>query len=226
MSQDQNAGRNHSVRIDNSTFERVEGFKYLGTTLTNQNSIAEEIKSRLRSGNVWYYSVQNLLSSRLLSKNLKIKIYITIILPVVLYGCEAWSLTLREERKLRVFENMVLRRICGPRRDEVTGEWRRLHNEELNDLYCSPNIVRVIKSRRMRWAGHVARVGEERGVYRVLVGKPEGKRPLGKPRRRWVDNIRMDLQEMGCGYMDWIGLAQDRDRWRTLVSAVMNLRVP
>ena len=166
------------------------------------------------------------MSSRLLSKNLKIKIYRTIILPVVLYGCETWSLTLREERKLRAFENMVLRRIFGPRRDEVTGEWRRLHNEELNDLYSSPNIVRVIKSRRMRWAEHVAHIGEERGAYRVLVGKPEGKRLLGIPRRRWVDNIRMDLQEMGCGYMDWTGLAQDRDRWRTLVSAVTNLRVP
>ena len=137
-----------------------------------------------------------------------------------------WSLTLLEERKLRVFENMALRRIFGHRRDEVTGKWRRLHNGELNDLYCSPNIVRVIKSRRMRWDGHVARMGAERGVYRVLVGKPERKRPLGRPKRRWVDNIRMDLQEVGCGYMEWIGLAQDRDRWRTLVSAVMNRRVP
>jgi len=133
---------------------------------------------------------------------------------------------LREERTLRVFENMMLRRIFGPRRDEVTGEWRRLHNEELNDLYCSPNILRVIKSRRMRWAGHVARMGEESGVYRVLVRKLEGKRPMGRPRRKWVDNVRMDLQEAGCGYVDWIGLAQDRDRWRTLVSAVMNIRVP
>jgi len=133
------------------------------------------------------------LSSRLLSKNLKIKIYRTIILPVVLYGCETWSLTLREEMKLRVFENVVLRRIFGPRRDEVTGEWRILHNEELNDLYSSPNNVWLIKSRRMRWAGHVARMGEERVAYKILVGKPEGKRPLGRPRPRWVDNIRMDL---------------------------------
>jgi len=120
----------------------------------------------------------------------------------------------------------VLRRIFEPKRGEVTGDWRRLHNEELNDLYSSPNIVRVIKSRRMRWTGHVARVGEERGVYRVLVGKPEVRSPLGGPRRRWADNIRTDLQEVGCVYLDWIGLAQDRDRWRTLMSAVMNLRVP
>jgi len=156
-----NAGRIQRVRIDNSTFKRVEEFKYLGTTLTNQNYIAEEIKSRLRSGNACYHSVQNLLSSRMLSKNLKIKIYRTIILPAVLYGCETWSRTLRKERKLRVFENMVLRRIFGPRRDEVTGEWRRVHNEELNDLYSSPNIVRVIKSRRMKWAGL--------GMWRVWV---------------------------------------------------------
>jgi len=142
-----------------------------------------------------------------------------------LYGCETWSLTLREERKLRVFENKVFRRIFGPRRDKVTGDWRRLHNEKLNDLYTSPNIVRVIKLRRMRLAGHVACMGEERGVYRVLVGKPEGKRPLGRPRRRWVDNIRIDLQDVGCGFVDWIGLAQDGDRWWMLVSAVMDLRV-
>jgi len=123
MSRDQNAGRIHSVRVDNSTFERVEGFKYLGTTLTNRKSIAEEIKSRLKSGNASYHSVQNLLSSRLLSKNLKIKIrvYRNIILPAVLYGCETWSLTLREERKLGVFENSVLRRIFRPREDEVRG---------------------------------------------------------------------------------------------------------
>ena len=135
-----NAGRGHSVKIDNSAIERVEEFKYLGVTLTDQNSIQEEIKRRLKLGNACYHSVQNLLSSRLLSKNLKIKIYRTIILPVVLYGCEAWSLTLREEHRLRVFENRVLRRVFGPKRDEVTGEWRKLHNEELNDLYNYPTL--------------------------------------------------------------------------------------
>jgi hypothetical protein len=108
-------------------------------------------------------------------------VYPQIFLPVVLYGCETWSLTLREEHRLRVFENRVLRRVFGPKRDEVMGEWRKLHNEELCDLYSSPSIIRIIKSRRMRWAGHVARMGEGRNVYRLLVGKPERKRPLGRP---------------------------------------------
>jgi hypothetical protein len=123
-----------------------------------------------------------------------------------------------------VFENRVVRRIFGPKRDEATGDWRRLHNEELNDLYSLPNIIQVIKSRRMRWAGHVARMGEGRGAYRILVRIPEGRRLLERPRRRWEDNIKVGLQEVGWG-MDWIELAQDRDRWRALVNAVMNLRV-
>ena len=189
---------------DNSTFERVEEFKYLGTTLTNQNYIPEEIKSRLRSGGSCYHSVQNLLSSRLLSKNLKIKKYRTIILPVVLYECEAWSLTLREEKKLRVFENVVLWRIFGPRRDEVTGEWWRLHDEELNDLYSSPNIVRVIKSRRMRLAGHVARMGEEREVYRVLLGN------------RGEGNHWGDLDVDGWIILGWISRRWDVGIWTGL----------
>jgi hypothetical protein len=125
-----------------------------------------------------------------------------------------------------VFENRALRRIFGPKRDEVIGGWRKLHNEELHNLYCSPSIIRIIKSRRMRWAGHVARMVEKRNAYGILVGKPEGKRPLGRPRRRWENNIKMDLREIGLGVMDWIDLAQDRDQWRALVNTVMNLWVP
>jgi hypothetical protein len=156
---------------------------------------------------------------------LKIKIYRTINLPVVLYGCETWSLTLSEERRPRVFKNRVLRKVFGPKRDVVTGEWRKLHNEKLNDLYCLPNIVRVVKLRRMRWAGHVARMGEDKGVHIVLVGKPVGKRPLGRSRRRWEDNIKMDLQEVGGGRGDWMELVQDRDRWRALGGTMRDFRV-
>jgi hypothetical protein len=139
---------------------------------------------------------------------------------------EICSLTLREEHRLRVFENRVLRRIFGPKRDEVTREWRKLHNEELRDLYSSPSIIRIIKSRRMRWAGHVAGMGEKRNAYRLLLGKPEGNRSLGRPRRRWVDNIRIDLGEVEWGDVDWISLAKDRNRWRVLWNSVLNLRVP
>ena len=203
----------------------MKKFKYLGTTLTNENCVQEEIKNRLKLGNVCCYSVQNLLSSSLLCKTLKINIFSTTILPVVLYGCETWSLISEEERRLRVFENRVLRRVFGPKRDEVIWEWRKLHKEEIRDLYSLPNIVRVEKSRIMRWAGHVVRMGEGRGVHRVLVGKPEWKKPVGRPRRRWEDNIKMDLQEVG-GSGDWMEFAQDRDRWRELVNAVMDLRVP
>ena len=160
----------------------------------------------------------------MLSNNIRIETYRTILLPVVLYGCETWSLTLREKQSLRVFENRDLRRIFGTKGDEVRRKLRKLHNEELNDLYSSPIIIRVVKSRR--WAGHVACTGERRGVYRILVGKPEGKRSLGRPRRRRENNIQVDLHEVGCGGMDWIDVAQERHRWRALVNAVMNLRVP
>jgi hypothetical protein len=125
-----------------------------------------------------------------------------------------------------VFEKNVLRRIFGSKRDEVIGGWRKLYNGKLHDLYCSPSIIRSIKSRKMRWVVHVARMGVKRNAYRILVGKPEGKRPLGSPRRRWEDNIRMDIREIGWGGMDWIDLAQDRDQWSALVNTVMSHRVP
>ena len=203
----------------------MQEFKYWVAALPIQNSVQEEIRSRLKSGNACYYSVQNLLSSILLFKNLKFKIYRTIILPVVLYGCETWSLTLREEHRLRMSENKVLRSIFGSKRDEVTGEWRKLPNEELNDLYYSPNIVWAIKSKIIKWAEHVARMGDGRGLYRVLVEKPERKRRLGKRRRTWDDNIKMDLQEVRYGGVECIDMAQDRDRWRALVTVATNLRV-
>jgi hypothetical protein len=148
----------------------------------------------------------------------------SLLVTVVLYGCETWSLTLREEHRLRVFENRVLR-IFGPKRDE-DGPQRKLHNDELHSLYSSRNIVRVIKSRRMGWAGHVARMEEGRGVYRVLVGRPEGKRPLGRPRLRWEDNIKMDLREIGIDGTNCIQLAWDRVQLWAFVNTVMNLRVP
>ena len=164
-------------------------------------------------------------SSRLFSKKLKVRTYTTIILPVVLYGCEIWSLTLREEHRLRVFENEVLRKIFGAKRDEIKGKWRKLHNAELHSLNSSPNIITILKSRRLRWAGHVSRTEQSRNTYRVLVRKHEEKRPLGRPRCGWED-IKMNLREVGCDPGYWIALAERSDQWRAYVRAVINLQVP
>ena len=176
MSRNQNARLSHTIKTDNSSIESVEVFKCLGTNLTDQNFIQEEIKSKLKMENASYHLVQNLLSCSLLFEKIYIKIYRTVILIVVLYGCETWLLTLREEHKLR-----VLRRIFGPKRDEVRREWRKIHNEELNDLYSSPNTIWVIKFRRTRWVGHVARMGERICAYRVWVGKVRERDHLEDP---------------------------------------------
>jgi hypothetical protein len=205
MSRSQKTGQKYSIKIANRSFEDVAKFRYFGKTLTDQNCMHEEIKSGLNSGNASYHSVQSLLSSRLLSRNLKVKICKTIILPIILYECETWSLILREEHRLRVFENRVLRRIFCSKRVEVRGEWRKLHNGELDNLYSSADIIRQIKSMRMRWAGHVTRMVEGRNVYRVSIGKPEGERPLGRQSFRWEYGIKMDLRKIGWGV--WSGFA-------------------
>jgi hypothetical protein len=159
----------------------VSQFKYRGRTVTNQNFIHDEIRRRLNSGNTCYHSVQNFLSSHLLFKNIKIRIQKTAILPLVLYEGEPWSLTVTEEQRLKLCENRALRCTFGPERNDVMAGWRKLHNKELRDLYSSPSIIRMLKSRRMRWADHAAQIGEETKMSRLLVGKPEGKRPLGRP---------------------------------------------
>jgi hypothetical protein len=139
---------------------------------------------------------------------------------------KSWSLTLREEHRLRVFENRVLRRIFGPKRDEVTGGWRKLHNEEPHNLYSSPSIIRNDQVKDDEMGMPCSTNGERKNAYRILMGKPKGSRSFGRPRRRWVDNVKMDLTEIGWDGMGWIDLAQNRDQWRALVNAVMNLRVP
>jgi hypothetical protein len=185
------------MKIAKRLFEDVAMFKYKGTMLMVQNCMHKEINSRPHSGNACYHSVQSLPSSCLLCKNTKIKIYITIILPVVLYGYETY--TLREDHRLRVFQKSVPNRIFGPKRGEVMGEWRKLHNGMLHNLYSSPDIIRQLKSRRTRWAGHVAHMGEGKNVHRVLVGKPEGERPFERPRCRWDETGTLGDWLVGCG---------------------------
>ena len=216
------------LEVKDMTFERVRVFRYLGGLVedTADMGVGAEVRQRLHSGNACFFAVNKLLKSRILSRNTKIRIYRTIILPVVLYGCETWALTRQQEDRFRVFENRVLRKIFGAKRDEETGEYRRLHNRELEELYDSPSIVRIIRSRRARWAGHVARMGEDRTARRVLEGRPGGNRPLGRPRQRWEDGVRKDVEGVGFRQVSWRELAQDREEWRACVQAVMSFRAP
>ncbi|KAJ4427781.1 hypothetical protein ANN_25434 [Periplaneta americana] len=200
----QNILGNGNIKIGDLSLEEVEKFKYLGATgatVTNINDTREEIKRRINMGNACYYSVEKILPSSLLSKNVKVRIYKTVILPVVLYGCETWTLALREEHRLRVFENKILRKIFGDKRD---GEWRKLHNTELHALYSSPDIIRNIKSRRLRWAEHEASMSESRNAYRMLVGKPERKRPLGV-RDELDESALAEKPNLYCHFAQGIG---------------------
>ena len=207
------------------SYKHLYWSRFLVFLIENQECIYEEIKCRFKAGNSFYYTVQTVFYSRFLSKNLKIKIIKTIIFLVVLYGCETLSLRLNKGCKTRVFENLTMRRIFWPKRNE-NREWRRLHNEELLSSYRSASIVRVIKFRRLRWVAHVARMDEGQRSFKILTDKPTWKRPLGGPRCRWEDNIRMDLNEIATNTRNWVDSAQDRDYYRAFVNAVLNLRVP
>jgi hypothetical protein len=184
MSRSQKTGQKHSIKIASRSFPDVAQFKYLGTTLTDQNCMHEEIKSRLNLRECFLPFGSESFFFQPAVEESNVKVHKTIILPVVVYVCKTWSLTLTEEHRLGVFENRMLRRIFGPKRDEVMEEWRKLLNGELHNLYSSPNIIRQFKSKKMRWPEHVASMGEGRKVYRALVGRPQGKGPLERPRRR------------------------------------------
>lgn len=206
-----------NITMDEYNFERVKKFKYLGTMLTENNDGTEEINSRIQAGNRCLYAVQDLLKSKVTSRRTKINIYKTIIRPVVMYGCEAWTLTAANEERLRVFERRILRKIYGPIFDASTGRYRIRTNKELKDLYGDSDIVREVKSKRLQWAGHVRRLPDSRIVKLAWEEAPVGKRPLGRPRLRWKDNIAKDLRVMSID--EPLDAMTDRQRWRNIVKS-------
>ena len=206
--------------------EKVNEFKYLGSVLTSRNDVKKEIVSRIAAGNRCFYSLLDIMKKRSVSRNTKLRIYNSIIRPITTYGCETWILTRELQRKLEVFENSVLRRITGPVYDVEESTWRRRHNEEVRELTKQVKITDFISSQRLRWLGHVARMGEQRWPRRVMEGMMEGRRPVGRPRMRWKDNVMSDLEKVGVQNPldEWQELATDRRTWSGLVRAVMGLR--
>ena len=202
-----------------SALEAVPTFKYLGSTVTSSNLIDEEIRLRMAAGSRCSWALDATFKSRVLSRATKTQIYTTIIRPIVIYGCETWRLTKESERRLNVFERGILRRIWGPVWDEEDGEWRRRHNHELMTLSGVPQITNIIRSHRLRWAGHVSRMEDGRLAKEVMVGKPMGTRPLGRPRKRWIDNVKEDMTILGVNPDAWMQMAEDRAVWRQLVKA-------
>ena len=203
----------------NFLIEAVDAFKYLGSTVTRDDCIEEEINLRIASAARCAWSLDGTLKSRLISKTTKTLIYKTIIRPILIYGCETWRMTKLLQDRMSVYERSVLRRIWGPIVDADTGELRRLHNDELMQRAKIPPIACVISAHRLRWAGHVARMGDERTPLQVMEGNPVGRRPLGRPRKRWRDSLKEDLQRIGIRHEGWQQQAQDRSRWRQTVRA-------
>ena len=205
-----------------SQLEAVSSFKYLGSTITSRNLIQEEVRLRIAAGTRCSWALDTAFRSRILSRATKTQIYTTIIRPVVLYGCETWALTKQLENKLEIFQRSILRRIWGPVWDGEAGEWRRRHNHELIALSGLPPISNVIRSQRLRYAGHIARMEERRLTRRAMLGKPVGTRPRGRPRKRWLDNVVEDLGILEINPNEWMGLAEDRTFWRRTVKAAMD----
>jgi hypothetical protein len=197
---------------DHFEFKRVEQFKYLGSFLTEKNNVTIEIAARIQAGNRCYYGLTKILSSRTISRRMKERLYTSLIRPVVLYGSETWPIRKMDEHKFMIFERKVLRKINGPVKDEITGEWRRRKNIELEILYSNADIVEVIRSRRLRWAGHAWR-SQNPLLHAVMEQNPIGKRPLGRPRMRWEDVVKKDVERLG-GCSNWRMLALDREGWK------------
>ena len=207
------------LQLGEQRIEAVQSFKYLGSTVTSNNLVEEEIGIRIGAGSRCSWALNDTLRSRMLSRATKTQIYTAIIRPVVLYGCETWRLTKESERRLEVFERSILRRIWGPVWDNERREWRRRHNEELVRVSQLPTISNVVRSHRLRWAGHVARMEDGCLARDLMLGTPRGRRPLGRPRKRWVDNIKEDVRQLGVEPEEWIETARNRPRWRKLVKA-------
>ena len=200
-----------------STLEAETTFKYLGSTVTSSNLIDEEIRLRIAAGSRCSWALDATFKSRMLSRATKTQIYTTISRPIVIYGCETWRLTKELERRLNVFERDILRRIWGPVWDEEEGEWCRPHNHELMTLSGVPKITNIIRSHRLRWAGHVSRIEDGRLAKELMVGKPMGTKPLGRPGKRWIDNVKEDMTTLGANPDAWMQMAEDRVVWRQLV---------
>ena len=210
-----------NINIGQMEVETTQTFKYLGSTVTNDNRMDKEIEERIGTGNRCAFALGKVLRSRNISRRTKIRVYNIIIRPTVLYGCETWTLTKERKRKLEVFENSILRRILGPVFNPETNQWERRHNIDLRQMTGQPYIQDVVVSRRLRWAGHCARMPDDRTPKIVMNGAMRGRRPVGRPRYRWSDNIKQDVQELAPNIDDWQAAAEDRPTWRGLVKAAL-----
>lgn len=212
----------NNIQIDNHTIEEVSEFKYLGSTITNNNETSEEIKTRIAAGNKSFYVLKNIFQSRNTSRNIKKRIYKTIIKPVVTYGSETWILKMEDQENLCIFERKILRRIYGPIKEGE--EWRTRMNYELKNLYKDPDIISTIKTQRIKWLGHLIRMRNDRGPKMAYERKPEGRRKRGRPRKRWSEDVENDLKQLGV--RTWRRKALDREEWKEVIEQAKDLQGP